>query len=76
MRTEFLFKPARGKLMDLNQLRKEMNTIICRQVQGDFAEMDRRMVEVFDQRQHSAKSSPPLKSLGKMDVSTVFRKFT
>ena len=75
MRTEFLFKPMRGKLMDLNQLRKEMNIVICNRVQDDFSEMDRRMVEVFDQRQHNIKSKPPLQSLGKMNVRTVFQKF-
>ena len=75
MRTEFLFKPMRGKLMDLNQLRKEMNTVIRNRVQDDFSELDRRMVEVFDQRQHSVKSKPPLQSLGKMSVRTVFQKF-
>jgi hypothetical protein len=75
MRTEFLFKPIRGKLMDLNQLRKEMNIVISNRVQDDFSEMDRRMVEVFDQRQHNIKSKPPLQSLGKMNVRTVFQKF-
>ena len=75
MRTEFLFKPMRGKLMDLNQLRKEMNIVISNRVQDDFSEMDRRMVEVFDQRQHNIKSKPPLQSLGKMNVRTVFQKF-
>jgi hypothetical protein len=75
MRTEFLFKPIRGKLMDLNQLRKEMNTVISVRVQDDFAAMDRAMVEVFDRRQHDAKAHPPLRSLGKMSVRTVLKKF-
>ena len=76
MRQEFLFQLERmGHLMNLRELESEMNQIISDQVQGDFKKMDSWMVEIFDKRQASPESNPPLRSLGKMPLDVAIKKF-
>jgi hypothetical protein len=64
-----------GHLMNLRELQSQMNDILSRKVQGDFRHMDRMMVEIYDHRQASPESSPPLKSLGKMPLDMAIQKF-
>jgi hypothetical protein len=76
MRQEFLFQLERmGHLMNLRELESEMNHIISEQVQGDFKKMDQWMVEIYDKRQASPESNPPLRSLGKMPLDVAIKKF-
>ncbi len=76
MKTEFLFKQLpRGQLMGLSDLERQMDDIIAKRLRGDFAFMDRRMVEVYDKRQADKKAHPPLRSLGRMPISVVLQKF-
>ena len=75
MRNEFLFRFPRGKLIGLIELERQMNNRMRSQFQDDMDFMDRRMVEVFDNRQNDEKSKPPLKSIGRMPVSTALQKF-
>jgi hypothetical protein len=74
MRTEFLIKTQKG-LVDLETFRNEMNDIICKHVSDDLRAMDKAMVEVFYKRTKQAKTSPPLRSLGKLPAADVIRKF-
>lgn len=75
MKVEFLFRMARGKLMALPELERNMNTNMRNQFSDEMAFMDRRMVEVFDKRQGDAKSHPPLRSLGRMPFGIARVKF-
>jgi len=74
MRTEFLIKTKKG-LVDLNAFKNEMNNIMSTQFQNDFKAMDKTMVEVFDKRTGDAKTHPPLKSLGRLPITDVMKKF-
>ena len=74
MNSEFLFGIGR-KLLTLQELERDMNATITSRVLSDFAFMDRRIVEIYDQRQRNDKNSPPLRSLGKMPVGVVLQKF-
>ena len=74
MNSEFLFGIGR-KLLTLQELERDMDAIITSRVLNDFAFMDRRIVEIYDQRQRNDKNSPPLRSLGKMPVGVVLQKF-
>ena len=74
MRTEFLIKTKNG-LVDLNAFRNEMNETIRSRVLDDFRAMDDAIVEVFYKRNKQAKTTPPLKSLGKLPARDVIRKF-
>ena len=71
MRSEFLFKVARDRLVGLNTLRNEMDSIINSRIRADLEFMDKRLVEVYDMRQKEESK----KSLGYMSISTVFKKF-
>ena len=71
MRSEFLFKVAHDRLVSLNTLRHEMDRIMKNRVMDDLEFMDKRFVEVYDMRQQEESK----KSLGKMNISTVFAKF-
>ena len=76
MRTEFLFRLTEmGHLMNLREMESEMNAIISEQIRGDFRKMDRTMVEIYDKRQASPESNPPLRSLGKMPLKVAVQKF-
>lgn len=61
--------------MNLRELESQMNEIISQGVQSDFRKMDRMMVEIYDKRQASPESNPPLRSLGKMPLETAIQKF-
>ena len=74
MRTEFLIK-TKGGMVDLNTFRKELNAELSNMVARDFSAMDAMMVEVFYKRSKQSKTSPPLRSLGKLPASDVIRKF-
>lgn len=74
MNSEFLFGIGR-KLLTLQELERDMDATITSRVLNDFAFMDRRIVEIYDQRQRNDKNSPPLRSLGKMPVGVVLQKF-
>ncbi len=74
MRTEFLIKTQKG-LIDLNEFKYEMNETIRSHVANDFRIMDDALVEVFYKRNKQAKTTPPLKSLGKLPARDVLRKF-
>ena len=76
MRQEFLFQLERmGHLMNLRELESEMNKILSDSVQGDFKKIDTWMVEIYDKRQASPESNPPLRSLGKMPLDVAIKKF-
>jgi hypothetical protein len=74
MRTEFLIKTQKG-LIDLTEFKNEMNETIRSHVAGDFRMVDDALVEVFYKRNKQAKTTPPLKSLGKLPARDVLRKF-
>jgi len=74
LNSEFLFGIGR-KLLTLQELERDMDATITSRVLNDFAFMDRRIVEIYDQRQRNDKNSPPLRSLGKMPVGVVLQKF-
>ena len=74
MRTEFLIKTPKG-LIDLNAFKNEMNETIRGHVANDLRMMDDALVEVFYKRNKQAKTTPPLKSLGKLPARDVLRKF-
>jgi hypothetical protein len=74
MRTEFLVKTPKG-LVDLETFRNEMDDIICKHISNDLREMDNAMVEIFYKRTKQAKTTPPLKSLGRLPAKDVIRKF-
>ena len=74
MKTEFLIKTKSG-MVDLNTFRKELDAELNAQVARDFRAMDAMMVEVFYKRSKQSKTSPPLRSLGKLPASDVIRKF-
>ena len=61
--------------MNLRELESEMNRIISEQMHGDFKKMDTWMVEIYDRRQASPESNPPLRSLGKMPLDVAIKKF-
>ena len=61
--------------MNLRELESEMNTIISEQVTGDFNKLNKLMVEIYDRRQASPESNPPLRSLGKMPLDVAIKKF-
>jgi hypothetical protein len=72
MRTEFLFKlPNEKHLLSM----KEMDKIIVGNMKRDFNNMDKILVEIFDKRQALPEANPPLRSLGKMSLTTVLQKF-
>ena len=74
MRQEFLIKTPKG-LVDLAEFKNEMNVSIREHVANDFRMMDDALVEVFYKRNKQAKTTPPLKSLGKLPARDVLRKF-
>lgn len=74
MRQEFLIKTPNG-LVDLAEFKNEMNAAIRGHVANDLRMMDDALVEVFYKRNKQAKTTPPLKSLGKLPARDVLRKF-
>jgi hypothetical protein len=74
MRTEFLIKTQKG-LVDLKEFKYEMNEAIRSHVANDLRMMDDALVEVFYKRNKQAKTTPPLKCLGKFPARDVLRKF-
>ena len=76
MRNEFLFQLSDMEhLMNLRELEHQMNDVISQKVRADFRKMDRLMVEIYDSRQVSPDTNPPLRSLGKMPLDLAIRKF-
>jgi len=75
MRDEFLFQIKKGSLMNLHELEIEMNDILAHRVRRDFKGLDHLMIEIYDKRQRSPESNPPLRSLGKMPIDVAIKKF-
>jgi hypothetical protein len=73
MRNEFLFKVKGHKdFMSLTDLITQMTEIISNRVVDDFHDLDKVMVEVFDNRQAELASHG---SLGKMPLPVAVQKF-
>lgn len=72
MRIEFLFKlPNNKHLLSL----EEMDKYLIDSMKKDFDNMDKVLVEIFDKRQSVPEANPPLRSLGKMNLTNVLKKF-
>jgi len=73
MRNEFLFKvPGHKDYMSLTDLIEQMTEILSNKVVDDFRNMDKLMIEVFDNRQAETASHG---SLGKMPLPIAIQKF-
>lgn len=74
MRQEFLIKTKSG-MIDLKTFKEQIDDIVNEQVARDMRAMDATLFEVFYKRNKQAKTTPPLKSLGKLPARDVLRKF-
>jgi len=73
MRNEFLFKvPGHKDYMSLTDLIEQMTEILSNKVVQDFRDMDKLMIEVFDNRQAETVSHG---SIGKMPLPIAIQKF-
>ena len=62
-------------MIDLKTFKDQIDDIIGEQVARDMRAMDATLVEVFYKRSKQSKTSPPLRSLGKLPAKDVIRKF-
>jgi predicted protein tyrosine phosphatase len=63
------------KFLTYRELEEQMDRIIAKRVKDDFAYMDKRMVEIYDQRQKNSKTCQPTRSLGSMPIGAALQKF-
>lgn len=72
---EFLFRFQKNKpLMNLQEFERVMNGRISGMIQRDLRHMDRRMVEVFDQKISTPKNETR-GFIGKMPAGVALQKF-
>ena len=74
MKTEFLFKlPHNRKLLSFQEIVDEMTEILSEGVVNDFKEMDKVIIEIYDNRQ--AQNPGNQWNLGKMPLPILIQKF-
>jgi predicted HTH transcriptional regulator len=73
MKTEFMFKfPGQKDFMSLTDLIEQMTEILSNKVVQDFQDLDKIMIEVYDNRLSSTAGHG---SLGKMPLPILIQKF-